>query len=166
MVYFAQLYIGKCLFVNSTIKSWNQLPAGLLPSFPCKLNTFRKRVKNVIRSKGIEVGIECKYVKWCDVYWCGVNWRDLCEVMWSVVMWGELTWFMWSDVKCIDVGWTDVIYVKRFCFEAGEVKWVKWVTVKFLWIKVLCTLEWLWYTAGIWLYCDYFNSEYLALCLF
>jgi len=47
-------------FVNKTIKTWNQLPAGLPASFPCKLNTFRKRVKNVVTGKGIEVGIECK----------------------------------------------------------------------------------------------------------
>jgi hypothetical protein len=26
----------------------------------CKLNTFGKRVKNVVTSKGIEVGVECK----------------------------------------------------------------------------------------------------------
>ena len=32
----------------------------LVRSFPCKLNTFRKRVKNVVTNKGIEVGIECK----------------------------------------------------------------------------------------------------------
>jgi len=31
-----------------------------LASFPCKLNTFRKRVKNVVTSKGIQVGTECK----------------------------------------------------------------------------------------------------------
>jgi arginine decarboxylase-like protein len=43
-----------------TVRSECQLPAGLLASFPCKLNTFRKRVKNVVTSKGIEVGIECK----------------------------------------------------------------------------------------------------------
>jgi len=42
------------------IKSSNQLPASLLVSFLCKLNTFRKRVKNVVTSKGIGVGIECK----------------------------------------------------------------------------------------------------------
>ena len=52
--------VGKCYFVNRTIKSWNQLPAGLLASFPCKLNTFRKRVKNLVTSKGIQVGIQCK----------------------------------------------------------------------------------------------------------
>jgi hypothetical protein len=43
-----------------TIKSWNQLPTGLLVTILCKLNTFRKRVKNVVTSKGIEVGIEFK----------------------------------------------------------------------------------------------------------
>jgi len=52
--------VGKYSFVNRTIKSWNQLPAGSLASFPCKLNTFRKRVKNVVTSKGIQVGTECK----------------------------------------------------------------------------------------------------------
>jgi len=52
--------VGKYSFLNRTIKSWNQLPASLLASFPCKLNTFRKRVKNVVTSKGIQVGIECK----------------------------------------------------------------------------------------------------------
>jgi len=50
--------VGKYFFVNRNIKSSNQLPAGLLASFPCKLNTFRKRVKNVVTSKGIKVGIE------------------------------------------------------------------------------------------------------------
>ena len=45
---------------NRTIKSQNLLPAGLLASFPCKLNTFRKRVKNVVTRKGLQVGIECK----------------------------------------------------------------------------------------------------------
>jgi len=34
--------VGKYSFVNRTIKSWNQIPAGLLASFPCKRNTFRK----------------------------------------------------------------------------------------------------------------------------
>jgi hypothetical protein len=91
--------------------------------------------------------------------------------MWSVGMWGELKWFMWSyfllkrnEVKCRVVGWTDVIYVKWFSFKA---QWseVKWVTMKFCWIKVLCTLGWL-YTAGIWLYCDYFIWVYLFCVCF
>jgi len=51
---------GKYSFVNTTIKSWNQLYASLLASFPCKQNTCRKRVKNVVTSNGIQVGIECK----------------------------------------------------------------------------------------------------------
>jgi hypothetical protein len=46
--------VGKYSLVNRTIRSWNQLPAGLLSSFPCKLNTFRKRVQNAVTSKGIE----------------------------------------------------------------------------------------------------------------
>jgi hypothetical protein len=52
--------VGKYSFVNRTIKSWKQLPAGLLASFHCKLNTFTKRVKNVVTSKGIKVGVDCK----------------------------------------------------------------------------------------------------------
>jgi hypothetical protein len=39
--------VDKYSFVNRIIKSWNQLPASLLASFPCKLKTFGKRVKNV-----------------------------------------------------------------------------------------------------------------------
>ena len=45
--------VGKYFFLNRTIKSWTQLPASLLASFPCKLNSFRKRIKNVVTSKGI-----------------------------------------------------------------------------------------------------------------
>jgi hypothetical protein len=52
--------IGKYSFLNRTIESWNQLSASLLASFPCKLNTFRNRVKNVVTSEGIQVGFECK----------------------------------------------------------------------------------------------------------
>jgi hypothetical protein len=39
-------FVCNSSFVNRTIKRWNQLPAGLLASFPCKLNTFRKRFMN------------------------------------------------------------------------------------------------------------------------
>jgi len=52
--------VSKYSFVNRATKRRNQLPAGLLASSPCKLNTFRKRVKNVVTSKGIRVGVECK----------------------------------------------------------------------------------------------------------
>ena len=52
--------VGEYSVVNRTIKSWNQLPAALLDSFPSKLNTFRKRVKNVVTSKGVQVGFGCK----------------------------------------------------------------------------------------------------------
>jgi len=52
--------VEKYFFVNRAIKSRKQLPAGLLASFPCKLNTFRNRVKNVVTSRGIQVEIGCK----------------------------------------------------------------------------------------------------------
>jgi hypothetical protein len=42
--------VGKYSFINRTIKSWNQLPAILPASFPCKLNTFRRSVKIAINS--------------------------------------------------------------------------------------------------------------------
>jgi hypothetical protein len=48
--------VGKYSFVNRTIRNWNQLPASRLASFPCNLNTFRKKVKNVVTSKGIQGG--------------------------------------------------------------------------------------------------------------
>jgi len=57
------LYVGKYSFVNRTIKSWNRLTAGLLAFFSCKINTFVKRIKNVVTNKGIQVLIECKQVK-------------------------------------------------------------------------------------------------------
>jgi hypothetical protein len=44
---------GKYFFVNRTIKNQNLLPVFKLASFACKLNTFRKSVKNVLTSKGI-----------------------------------------------------------------------------------------------------------------
>jgi hypothetical protein len=43
--------IGKYAFVNRAIINENQLPADLLASFPCKLNSFRKRVKKVATNK-------------------------------------------------------------------------------------------------------------------
>ena len=45
------------------IKYWRGLKivrTVLLVSFPCKLNTFRKRLKNVVTSKRLQVGIQCK----------------------------------------------------------------------------------------------------------
>jgi hypothetical protein len=59
IIHLAQATFQKVLLQN-TVKTWNQLPASLLASFPSKLNTFRKRVKNVVTGKGIQVRIECK----------------------------------------------------------------------------------------------------------
>jgi hypothetical protein len=40
--------IGKYSFVNMTIKDWNQLPAEVLGTLPCKQNTLKRRVRKVI----------------------------------------------------------------------------------------------------------------------
>jgi len=37
--------IGKYSFVNRTIKIWDQLPASLLASFPCKITHLEKWLK-------------------------------------------------------------------------------------------------------------------------
>jgi hypothetical protein len=50
--------VGKYSFLNRTIKGWNQLSASLLASFPCKLRTFRKRVRKVVTSRGFQVRVE------------------------------------------------------------------------------------------------------------
>jgi len=39
---------GKYYFVNSTIQGWNQLPAEVFGTLPCKPNTLKKRVRKVI----------------------------------------------------------------------------------------------------------------------
>jgi len=40
--------IGKYSFVNRTIQHWNQLPAEVLGTLPCKPIIFKKRVRKVI----------------------------------------------------------------------------------------------------------------------
>jgi len=37
--------IGKYSFVNRTNQDWNQLPAEMLGTLPCKTNTLKKRVR-------------------------------------------------------------------------------------------------------------------------
>jgi hypothetical protein len=39
--------IGKYSIVNMTIKLWNNLPAEVLVTFPCKPHIFRKRVRKL-----------------------------------------------------------------------------------------------------------------------
>jgi hypothetical protein len=43
--------VGKYSFVNRAINNLNRLPAGVLASLPCKLNTFRTRVSEEVTSK-------------------------------------------------------------------------------------------------------------------
>jgi hypothetical protein len=40
--------IGKYSFVNRNIQDWNQLPAEVLRTLPCKLKTLKKRVRKAI----------------------------------------------------------------------------------------------------------------------
>jgi hypothetical protein len=40
--------IGKYYFVNMTIEDWNQLPAKMLGTLPCKQNTLKERVRKAI----------------------------------------------------------------------------------------------------------------------
>jgi hypothetical protein len=40
--------IGKYSFVNRAIQDWNQLPAEVLGTLPCKPNTLKKRVRNAV----------------------------------------------------------------------------------------------------------------------
>jgi hypothetical protein len=82
--------VGKSWVVNRTIQRRYQLPAGLLASLPCSLNTFRKRVKKTVTSK---------------VNFSG-DWGCISEVTWSEVMcvnkgsevsWSEADYF----IKCV-----------------------------------------------------------------
>jgi hypothetical protein len=59
--------VGKCSFVNRTLKDWNRLPAGVLAAFHCKSNTFRKRVREAVTSKQVLSG----------------DWMEISEVTWS-----------------------------------------------------------------------------------
>jgi hypothetical protein len=76
---------------------------------------FRKRVKNVVSSMGIQVGIECK-----EVVWCGVNWRDLCE---DEFKWGEVKWVKVSlgdkSTMCIRVNLSWGKLIRLWLFNLG-----------------------------------------------
>jgi len=56
------LFISVALKTRMYVVTWkcNQLPAGFLASFSFKLHTFRKKVKNAVTIKGIQVGVACK----------------------------------------------------------------------------------------------------------
>jgi len=101
-----QIYDGKCglchlwdhiLTAEELKTDWffllEPIPAGLQASFPCKLNYFRKRVKNVVTSKGNQVGVECEKVKWCEG--SDVEWTDMIYVKWY----------------CFEVNWVTVKFL-------------------------------------------------------
>ena len=60
-IYRITFVVPVCVYIYSLSQlSSVYTRAGLLVSFACKQNTFRKRVKNVVTSKGLQVGVECK----------------------------------------------------------------------------------------------------------
>ena len=63
------------------------------------------------------------------------------------IWWTSLDYSTWRDVLIL-VNLADTWGIGYYISE------VKWIMVKFLWIKMLCTLGWL-CTVGIWLYCDF-----------
>ena len=70
-------------------------------------NVMSIRVKNVVTGKGIQVGIECKWVQWC-----GVNWRDLCEVI-----------LFWSEVKRSEVSYGEILGDKSTMYIRVTLYW-------------------------------------------
>jgi len=46
--------IGKYYFVNRTFQDWNQLPAEVLGTLPCKPNTLKNRVRKVINEVSLK----------------------------------------------------------------------------------------------------------------
>jgi hypothetical protein len=97
--------VGKYSFVNRTIKSWNQLPACLLASFPSKLNTFWKKIK--LQTRGLKWGLSVN--KWSDVRCSDVELKFLgtkvpCTLGWPYTesIWLYCDYFVWC-VSCTAV---------------------------------------------------------------
>ena len=51
--------VGKYSFVNRTIKSWNQLLAGLLASFPCKKTCLERGLINTLE-RGLRMQLQTR----------------------------------------------------------------------------------------------------------
>ena len=96
-------------FVNRTIRLWNQLPAEILRTLPCKPNAFRKRVRKVINV---------------------VNWgKGVLKLSKSVVKWSKVKW---SEGQCSESGayregylwvakWSEMkVMLKLVCSTCGE----------------------------------------------
>jgi hypothetical protein len=116
--------VGKNSFVNRTIKSWNQLPAGLVASFKCKINSLRKKVKNVVTTR---------YFQWGMI----VNERS--DVNCSDLEWNYVIFVKWF---CFEVKWSEVSY-----FEVLKDKTTMYIMVTLYW-KYLIVL-WLFYLVFI-----------------
>ena len=83
--------IGKYSFVNRTIEDWNQLPAEVLGSLPCKQNTLKKEGKE-------------------SDYWGVLKKNKVCGKSFKSVMKGsEVKWKSSKSVKkCSEVKWWEV----------------------------------------------------------
>jgi hypothetical protein len=98
----------------------------IIKSQTSKLNTFRKRVKNVVISNGIQVEISVN--KWSDVNCSDVEWTDVIYVKWIYfeVKWSE---GKWVTVKCTimyHVHYGDLILRVASCtMGTGSFPWVK-----------------------------------------
>ena len=134
--------VDKYSFVNRTIKSWNQLRASLLASFPSKLHTFRKTVKNVVTSKGIQSG-GLSVNKWSDVKCSDVEWTDVTYVKWlcSEVKWiyGEVLGDK-STMYCT-LGWP---YTEGTWLYCDYLIWCVSCTVVVLTCFVMCGCVYVW----------------------
>jgi hypothetical protein len=64
----------------------------LLASFPCTLNTFRKRVKNVVTAREFKWGLSVNM--WSGVKCSDVEWTDVIYVKWFYfeIKWSKLRW--------------------------------------------------------------------------
>ena len=117
--------VSKYSFLNRTIKSCNQLPADLLSSFPSKLNTFRKRVKNVVTSKCSQMGMSEK----SEVNYSDVEWTDVIYVKWYCF-----------EVKWREVRYDEVLGDKITLHIMVTLYWVYLIVFFYLILCVYCNL--------------------------
>ena len=83
-------------FVNRTIKGWNQLPAGLLASFPCKLARLERGLRMLLQAREFKWRLSVN--KWSDAKWSDVGWTDIIYVKW-----------FYFEVKCSEVSYVEVL---------------------------------------------------------
>jgi hypothetical protein len=99
-----------------------------------------------------------------DLWWCGVNWTDLCEVIlfWTAVQWSEVKWseVKWSEVKWSEVKWSEVKWAK---VNIGDVS-AMYIIVILYWGHLI--VLWLFHLVRI-LYCgcNWFCNVRVCVCV-